>query len=233
VGTLAAGAAHELNTPLSTLGLRIRRIGRRHDDPETLRDLEVMHTQLDRCSRVVEQLLVGAGDPSASGLEPHDVLALVREGSTLWRKGSGVPVEIDGTTGLFAEIPRIAFVQALINLLENAREAQEEAGRSDAVAVNVGLDEPFVVITIRDHGVGMPDGSDRIGEPFYTTKPTGTGLGVFVARAVADGSGGGLAYKPGDDGGTVARWWFPELRGDRHERITNTTGTSAAGADRR
>lgn len=211
VGTLAAGAAHELNTPLSTIGLRLRRVGRRHEDAETQRDIEVMNTQLERCSRVVEQLLVGAGDPSASGLEKHDIAELVREGSTLWRKGSGVAVDLSGTEGLIAEVPRIAFVQALINLLENAREAQEEIAVTEPIQVRILREDAFVVVEIRDHGVGMPDGSDRVGEPFYTTKVTGTGLGVFVARAVADGSGGGLSYHPAEGRGTVARWWFTEV----------------------
>lgn len=211
VGTLAAGAAHELNTPLSTIGLRARRIARRHDDGDTTRDLEVIQEQLDRCKRVVEQLLVGAGDPSASGLERAPLARLVTDGIGLWAKGSHVPVRVaDQSDGAEVELPRIAFTQALINLLENAREAQEEVDCADPLEVSVERDGATAVIRIRDHGCGLPDTSDRVGDPFFTTKTTGTGLGVFVARAVAEGARGGLSYTARDGGGTEARWWFPE-----------------------
>ncbi|NCG20886.1 MAG: hypothetical protein GWP91_17900, partial [Rhodobacterales bacterium] len=81
VGTLAAGAAHELNTPLSTIGLRLRRIGRRYQDEETTRDVQVIREQLSRCSRIVNQLLVGAGDPTAAGIELRPLGDLIREGA--------------------------------------------------------------------------------------------------------------------------------------------------------
>ena len=109
------------------------------------------------------------------------------------------------------EVPRVAFTQALINLLENAREAQDELARIDALEVVVVPDGDFGVVYVRDRGRGLPEGQGgRVGDPFFTTKPTGTGLGVFVARAVAEGAGGGLSYAAREGGGTEARWWFPQ-----------------------
>jgi two-component system, sensor histidine kinase RegB len=214
VGTLAAGAAHELNTPLGTVGLRIRRIGRRHSDLDTVADLAVIRVQLDHRKAVVEQLLVGAGDPSASGFERLPLESLVREAIALWCKGSPIPVQVsDSSEGLAIEVPRIAFGQALINLLENAREAQEEVGATQPIAVRITRAGREGVVEIADRGVGLPDDAAHIGDPFFTTKDTGTGLGVFVARALADGAGGGLSYSGRNDGpGTIARWWFPEIQ---------------------
>lgn len=213
VGTLAAGAAHELNTPLSTIGLRIRRIARRHDDDDTRRDLDVVRRQLERCKQVVDQLLVGAGDPSAADIERRPLADLVRHAVGLWTKGSSLGAEVeDSSEGLVVEVPRIAFVQALINLLENAREAQEEIGCFDPIVLRVLRDEQYGVIEVADRGCGLPEREDQVGEPFFTTKATGTGLGVYVARAVADGAGGGLRYQRGTPRGTVARWWFPEAQ---------------------
>jgi len=213
VGTLAAGAAHELNTPLSTIGLRIRRVARRHDDDDTRRDLDVVRTQLERCKQVVDQLLVGAGDPSAADIERRPLAALVRQAVTLWSKGSPLKVHVeDASEGLVVEVPRIAFVQALINLLENAREAQDEVGCFDPLVLRVLRDDAYGVVEVVDRGCGLPERSDQVGEPFFTTKTTGTGLGVYVARAVADGAGGGLRYLRGTPRGTVARWWFPEAQ---------------------
>lgn len=213
VGTLAAGAAHELNTPLSTIGLRVRRVARRlPDDADTQKDLDVVRAQLERCKLVVEQLLVGAGDPSAGGFVRVPLAELVHETVGLWSKGSDIGVDVeDASDGLEVELPRVAFSQALINLLQNAREAQEAAGRGDAIRISVERDGRMGVVRIRDRGCGLPPAADRVGEPFFTTKSQGTGLGVFVARAVADGAGGGLSYRPGEGGGTEARWWFPEV----------------------
>jgi len=219
VGTLAAGAAHELNTPLSTIDLRLRRRARRHADNASADDVRVAREQLARCTSIVQRLLVGAGDPDASDIEVRALGDMVAEAVRLWEKSTtlGIRVE-DRTDGLRVELPGIAFQQALINLLENAREAQEEVGCFDDLVVVIDREASRGVVRILDRGVGLPDDDEQVGEPFYTTKPTGTGLGVFVAQSVADGAGGGLAYQRREQGGTVAHWWFPEAqrRGPKH-----------------
>ncbi|TVQ92534.1 MAG: hypothetical protein EA397_06920 [Deltaproteobacteria bacterium] len=211
VGTLAAGAAHELNTPLFTMDLRLRRIQRRHaEETDTTKDAQVIKRQLERCKEIVEQLLVGAGDPSAGGLERRRLSDLVEQASDLWAKGAPLGVEVlDRSGGAMVELPAIAFRQALTNLLENAREAQAEAGRDTPIQITVEQDEGFGVVRVRDHGIGLPEQRDRVGDPFFTTKTTGTGLGVYVARAVADGAGGGLRYRSETGAWTEAVWWFP------------------------
>ncbi len=213
VGTLAAGAAHELNTPLSTIGLRLRRVGRRHTDDDTVGDLQVIREQLDRCTGIVERLLVGAGDPSASDMEVRPVVAMVRDAVRLWEKGATIGVALrDDSGGIEVELPGVAFQQALINLLENARQAQEEVDCFEDLDVRVARDDDHAVVSVLDRGVGLPNDATQVGAPFFTTKPTGTGLGVFVAQSVADGAGGGLSYVRREGGGTEARWRFPEAR---------------------
>jgi C4-dicarboxylate-specific signal transduction histidine kinase len=132
----------------------------------------------------------------------------------MWQKGSPIDVEVrDSSEGLAIEVPRIAFGQALINLLENAREAQEERSAGDPISVMIRREGSTGVVDIADRGVGLPPDAAHVGDPFFTTKETGTGLGVFVARALADGAGGGLSYMGREDGpGTIARWWFPEVQ---------------------
>ena len=224
VGTMAAGAAHELNTPLGTISLRLRRVARRHDDEATQKDLTAVQSQLDRCSRVVDQLLVGAGDPSAAQMEPCRLAEVVEEGVALWSYGSGIDVELEcEDPDAIVEVPRIAFTQALINLLENAREAQHVVAEQSPIEVRVSRQGAQGLVRVRDHGCGLPDETDKVGEPFFTTKETGTGLGVFVAQQVAEGSGGGLGYDTGKepDGRsfTEASWWFPSPPRSREEAL--------------
>lgn len=212
VGTLAAGAAHELNTPLSTMDLRLRRVKRRHGDEATHQDLDVVSTQLERCVRVVEQLLVGAGDPSAAGFDRAPLQELTDDGVRLWSRGTEQPVETQlADDPIVVTVPRVAFTQALINLLENAREAQAEADVTTPLLVRVRREGTVGLVEVIDHGPGLPQEPDRVGEPFFTTKSHGTGLGVFVARSVAEGAGGGLDYRRTQHR-TIARWWFPETR---------------------
>ncbi|MFM2161921.1 MAG: two-component sensor histidine kinase [Pseudomonadota bacterium] len=208
IGTLAAGAAHELNTPLSTVGLRLRRIERRHHDAETRRDLDVASAQVARCAAIVDNLLVGAGDPTARGMEQVDLNALVGQTVRMWEKSSAVPATFTPHAHpVTLDLPPIAFMQALINLLENAREAQTETHDTTAIDVRIERDGERGIVRVVDHGPGMADHADRVGDPFFTTKATGTGLGVFVARAVAEGAGGGLRYDRDQDA-THAVWWF-------------------------
>lgn len=210
VGTLAAGAAHNLNTPLSTIGLRLRRVRRRHEDKPTDQDLQAIFNQLDRCKDIVEQLLVGAGDPSASQLAQCDLGTLVKGTIDMWSKGNHVDVLFEQRSkDVMIEIPRIAFSQALTNLLENAREAQHANGNNAPIRVTVERIKEKCVIQIIDQGIGLPSTKEQVGEPFFTTKHTGTGLGVYVARAVAQGAGGGLGYDTSTEKTTVAKWWFP------------------------
>ena len=214
VGTLAAGAAHNLNTPLSTIGLRMRRVQRRHKDSDTEADLTVIFAQLNRCKDIVEQLLVGAGDPSASHIEQRPLAELVQATLNMWTKGHNQSIQFHDHSGqLEVEVPKIAFRQALTNLLENAREAQVENGSLKPIQIKILRENNRAVIRIRDQGIGLPDAQEQIGEPFFTTKPSGTGLGVYVARAVAQGAGGGLRYDTLKDQYTEAVWWFPAVTG--------------------
>lgn len=230
VGTLAAGAAHELNTPLSTIGMRVRRIGRRYQDEPTTKDLEVIRGQLERCTRIVQQLLAGAGDPSSVGMERARLIDLVQDNLKFWCTGCSLEVTVDDqSNGAEVDLPRVAFGQALTNLLENAREAQEAVDEFAPLEVTLKATRDTAVVQVRDHGIGLPDEqAEQVGTPFYTTKAAGTGLGVYVARQVADGAGGGLSYKR-NERGTTARWWFPRAPPRRSDEPEGHAPEAAGG----
>ena len=156
VGTLAAGAAHELNTPLTTMGLRLGRVRRRHQDGDTQQDVEVMREQLARCTAVVQQLLVSAGDPSASDIMCFELAKTIEETINLWSKGKSVSVRLrDDANGALVELPKIAFCQGFINLLQNAHEAQVAVNSTKALEVMISQSDDEAIILLRDYGIEL------------------------------------------------------------------------------
>ena len=209
VGTLAAGAAHELNTPLATIAMRLTRVHRRHVDEKTVDDINVAQSQLGRCDEIVSRLLIAAGNPKSEPALSRPLMGIVSNAVKLWSKGSeGSAVVIDESQNAHVALPMVAFTLALSNLLHNAVQAQDSIGVTTEITVTLAAEEGNAVVYVRDHGCGLPESNNQVGDPFFTTKPTGTGLGVFVARSVADGVDGGLEYIREKDG-TTAKWWFP------------------------
>ena len=209
IGTLAAGTAHELNTPLATITMRLSRVRRRHDDDKTVDDLAVAQSQLEYCDQIVSRLLTAAGNPTSYTMSTMPIVEYVTNATSLWAKGSkGEVIVIDDSQNAHVTLPQVAFTLAMSNLLNNAMDAQESVQATDDLTIRLVVEEGNAIIYIRDHGCGLPKSKRHVGDPFFTTKPTGTGLGVYVARSVADGANGGLDYIR-EEVGTTAKWWFP------------------------
>jgi two-component system sensor histidine kinase RegB len=209
IGTLAAGTAHELNTPLATITMRLSRVRRRHDDDKTVDDLAVAQSQLEYCDQIVSRLLTAAGNPTSYTMSTMPIVEYVIKATSLWTKGSkGEVIVIDDSQNAHVTLPQVAFTLAMSNLLNNAMDAQESVQATDDLTIRLVVEEGNAIIYIRDHGCGLPKSKRHVGDPFFTTKPTGTGLGVYVARSVADGANGGLDYIR-EEVGTTAKWWFP------------------------
>jgi two-component system sensor histidine kinase RegB len=106
--------------------------------------------------------------------------------------------------------PTEALVGALVNLVRNGLQASTPSGH---VALEATADGPGGVrLTITDRGAGMSaDALSRLGEPFFTTRPEGEGmgLGVFVSRATIEQLGGSIAFDSTEGHGTTVRIWLP------------------------
>ncbi len=97
--------------------------------------------------------------------------------------------------------------QAVTNILKNAVEAIEarqqiEPGYSGAVTATVFRQEPYLVLTLDDNGIGLPADRDRIVEPYMTTREKGTGLGLAIVKKIVEEHYGELSFEPNDQGGT-------------------------------
>ncbi len=209
-GALAAGVAHEFATPLNTIRLRLERSLRRGaGDPS---DLEVALEAARRCGELLERMAGRRLDPAALRFETVDLVELSGQVCRSWARDER-RVELRNEAGaLPVRLPRMPFAQALLNLLDNAWEAMVEAGRSERGRVEVRLarvgDEAEVAVL--DRGPGWPEVVRKhLGEPFLTTRPDGTGLGLYNAHGLARALGGRLHLLDRPGGGAVAALRLP------------------------
>lgn len=203
LATMAAGAAHELSTPLGTVALAAKELERALLKagsgeaapawPELAGDARLIREQVGRCRAILEQMAQGAGTVGES-VAACTLEELLDETWTGIREAPAVHRDVPADLAQVPlRLPRRAVSQALRSLVTNAQDASP-TGAAVVVAVRA---EPgnMLAISIRDRGTGMPSEIlARIGEPFFTTKAPGRGmgLGLFLARAVVEGVGGTL-----------------------------------------
>jgi two-component system, sensor histidine kinase RegB len=216
LSTLAAGAAHELGTPLATIALVAKELEhsltRGTPVSELTRDAQLIRQEVERCREILQQMAARAGEGAGEMLASVDIQGVEQSlSATLGAGAARVSFERVGSlTELVA--PQRLLVQVLANLVRNAIEAQAESGAAEPVRVVTHVEAERAAFEVLDFGVGIPAHAlSRIGEPFFTTKPAGRGLGlgVFLARAFAERMGGDLTLAARPGGGTVARLTVP------------------------
>jgi two-component system, sensor histidine kinase RegB len=220
LGTLAAGAAHELATPLGNLVMLSDELARRHaDDPDSVEDLADLRAQVAVCKGILGDMVAAAGGTRAEGgrlLRADEFIDEVRAKWQLIRPQAHVEYVWTGPRPAAAILAEQTFVQALLNLLNNAADAApdrtvEVAGRCDAGQL---------LVEIRDRGPGLtPEVLARAGEAFFTTKAAGKGLGIglFLANATIERAGGTVRLHNREGGGAVTVVTLPlaETTGDK------------------
>jgi two-component system sensor histidine kinase RegB len=220
LATLAAGAAHELATPLSTIAIAIKEMERKltetNADAAMIEDAHLIRAQVERCRRVLEQMSVEAGAMRADAVESialGDLLAACVEGASPQERV--VRRVDDALSSARVRAPVRSLAMAARGLVQNALDASADEVELRARA----NDDGDVLLEVRDRGEGMSDDVlRRAGEPFYTTKPAGrgTGLGLFLARAVVEQLGGALRLESRPREGTLATLVLPKRLREAH-----------------
>jgi two-component system sensor histidine kinase RegB len=216
LATLAAGAAHELATPLSTIAVVAKELERGlgalapAPPPGIADDVRLVRAEVERCRAILQRLCVDAGDVMGEAFASVPVDELVRRALDGLAPRPEIRAELGpGVRGLALEVPPRAVEQALHGVLKNAQDATPEG---QAVRFDVARVGDRVEFTVRDRGAGMPpEVLARVGEPFFTTKPAGRGmgLGLFLARSVVERLGGAVSLDSALREGTTARIAVP------------------------
>lgn len=222
VGQLAGGVAHDFNNLLSIInGYCEIMSAKLAKAPEAQKDLEEIHRAGQKAARLARQILEFSRrqETEARVVNPN---TLIREIADILRRvvGEAVKVELRLASDLGnTRIDPTQFQQVLLNLCFNARDAMPQGGKLTVRTANYEQKTAadgvpagdFVLIQITDTGFGMDEATlARIWEPFFTTKPHGTGLGLALARAVVKSCDGRIAVRSKSGVGTTFEVLLPE-----------------------
>lgn len=218
LGTLAAGTAHELNTPLSTLAILVGELDETATDPEQKRQFAVMMEEIRVINERLNRIVGGVGADRSAGARHVELRTFLGELLGDWTEAHP-EVEVSTTFDLAGDTPIIAeatIEQAIRNVLDNALHATVANG-GKRIDVQIGIRGSRLEIAVADEGAGFdPSVRDEVGIKIVTTKEHGLGVGLLLSRAALQRFGGRLELKSRTAGGVEAHILLPldELRTD-------------------
>lgn len=209
LGEFATGVAHEVRNPLATMKTTVQSLSRDEPDDDRRELLIDLEAEVDRLNRVVNDLLTyGRPHPAARG--PLAVRELLRRTATLLKPVAaerGVHLASTGDSSVWLMGDEDHMQQILVNLGLNALQA---CGKGGTVTFRSRREGDRTVIEIADDGHGIaPADLDRVTDPFFTTKPTGSGLGLTISQQMVDANEGTMRIESAQGVGTLISLSFP------------------------
>jgi two-component system, sensor histidine kinase RegB len=211
--TLAAGAAHELATPLATIAIAARELDRAASAPGVpagiAEDAQLIRTEVERCREILDQMSGRADGTAVQDAQRVRATELVARALAGFDDAERQRIRMAGGDDPELWLPSAAAARALGTLVKNALDASSPDRH---VEVIVGVHGDEVRFDVRDEGTGMTaDVLARVGEPFFTTKPAGAGfgLGLFLVRLFAERWRGRLELESTPGAGTIASLVVP------------------------
>jgi signal transduction histidine kinase len=220
IGTLASGLAHEIRNPLNSLNLNMQMLEEELAEnggaaPLSKRLLGITRSELSRLERLATDFLAYA-KPRPLELEEVPAARLlervpqVLEGEIQKRRAQVVAADRSGGARVRADLAQIN--QLLLNLVQNALLAAEEAGRPPVVRLTAHRQGPAVLLEVADNGTGIPAGEQaKIFDLFYSTRKGGTGLGLAIVDRIARAHGGRMKVESEPGEGTVMTLELPAV----------------------
>jgi signal transduction histidine kinase len=202
VGEMAASIGHEIRNPLTTVRGYLQMFGMKDKYAEHKEQFNTMIEELDRANLIITEFLSLAKNKVINFQHAnmneiiHALLPLLQADAL--HRGKEIKVELGDIPAL--DLDKKEIRQLLMNLVRNAEEAMLTNG---TIIIKTGLDNGQVVLSVQDSGHGIPkDFLDKLGTPFFTTKDTGTGLGLPVCYRIAERHHAKIEVKTGKKGTT-------------------------------
>jgi signal transduction histidine kinase len=238
LGTLAAGIAHEIRNPLTSLKARLYTLEKHLKVvPAARKDTDIINAEISRLEHIVKDVLSFAR-PAEPKLETIVADTLLREVQGLMSphlESCAVHLVLETNPELLIRADSGHFKQVLINLVRNAGEAIEGEGtvtlRTRATrAVLGGHETEVVIIEVSDTGKGIPpEVEKRLFDPFFSTKETGSGLGLPIAARIVQKHGGTLQYQTRTGHGTTFGVVLPREIEETARRANHGTNIPSGG----
>jgi two-component system, sensor histidine kinase RegB len=219
LSSFSGDAAHELGSPLATIGVASRELllglQRASSSPALVADAQLICEQVSRCREILGGLSARAGESMGEMPARRTLAELMGELEHLVQSGSAPPLRVTYAEGAAPNTTIVApiktLAQTLRNLAKNAAEAQAEAGIAGPVELRVEA-RGHLCFHVLDRGKAPPPCvRERLGEPFVTTKAErgGLGLGVYLARTYAERTNGYLLFHAREGGGSDVELCLP------------------------
>ena len=212
LGQLAAGIAHEIRNPLTSINILIHSLRERLPSENSRQeDLKVIEEEIHRMNEIVDQFLRFA-KPSSPFLEKTDVLSIFEETLQLLRpqiEKQRIVVEKEFQALPMIQMDPEQMKQAMLNLLLNAIQAMPQGGQLTLSGRN-SKEGQWIHLSIEDSGMGIsPEDIDKLFDPFFSTKEGGVGLGLSITHRIIDQHHGKIEVESIPEKGTIFTVWLP------------------------
>jgi PAS domain S-box-containing protein len=218
IGKITATVSHELRNPLATIQASIFSLSERlkEKSPETIRTLDRARRNIDRCDKIIQDLLDYTRYKELE-LVTTDIDKWLALDLSEYKMPSDIILTQELHSGARIMIDRDRLRRCVINIIENSKQAMEhnesityDAAWKKYITVRSHISGSRLVIQVEDNGPGIPaDSLDKIFEGLYSTKATGVGLGLPFVKQTMEQHGGGIEVQSELKKGTTITLWLP------------------------